>query len=216
MPDITGAPSSSTFLRWTTLVFVAANMAFIAVYSSLSETPMVTEVLAGYGDAFVPAGFAKAICVAILVAFLLFYLTALWPRRQRMRAYDTAEVLYRTVGPEWHLPYKQNLYSVPWSRIGETLPVRITELSVTEEAFTPDTGRGLSSAADLELFEDVVDMVLDGAELNPEARRDLHERLPHRCRGRLRRLSSGRKSHREPPYRQRQSPPPNPTNIHDP
>jgi transposase len=42
-------------------------------------------------------------------------------------AYDTAEVLYRTVGPEWHLPYKQNLYSVPWSRIGETVPVRITE-----------------------------------------------------------------------------------------
>ena len=42
-------------------------------------------------------------------------------------AYDTAEVLYRTVGPEWHLPYKQNFYSVPWSRIGETVPVRITE-----------------------------------------------------------------------------------------
>jgi transposase len=42
-------------------------------------------------------------------------------------AYDTAEVLYRTVGPEWHIPYKQNFYSVPWSRIGQTLPVRITE-----------------------------------------------------------------------------------------
>lgn len=42
-------------------------------------------------------------------------------------AYDTAEVLYRTVGPEWHLPYKQNFYSVPWSLIGLTLPVRITE-----------------------------------------------------------------------------------------
>ena len=41
-------------------------------------------------------------------------------------AYDTAEVLYRTVGPEWHLPYKQNFYSVPWTRIGETVPVRIT------------------------------------------------------------------------------------------
>jgi hypothetical protein len=44
-----------------------------------------------------------------------------------VHAYDTAEVLYRTVGPEWHIPYKQNLYSVPWSRIGQTLPVRITE-----------------------------------------------------------------------------------------
>jgi transposase len=42
-------------------------------------------------------------------------------------AYDTAEVLYRTVGPEWHIPYKQNGYSVPWSRIGQTVPVRITD-----------------------------------------------------------------------------------------
>ena len=42
-------------------------------------------------------------------------------------AYDTAEVVYRTVGPEWHIPYKQNFYSVPWSHIGHTLPVRITE-----------------------------------------------------------------------------------------
>jgi len=42
-------------------------------------------------------------------------------------AYDTAEVVYRTVGPEWHIPYKQNFYSVPWSRIGQTLPLRITE-----------------------------------------------------------------------------------------
>jgi transposase len=44
-----------------------------------------------------------------------------------VHAYDTAEVVYRTVGPEWHIPYKQNFYSVPWSRIGQTLPVRITE-----------------------------------------------------------------------------------------
>jgi len=42
-------------------------------------------------------------------------------------AYDTAEVLYRTVGPEWHVPYKQNFYSVPWTLIGLALPVRITE-----------------------------------------------------------------------------------------
>lgn len=44
-----------------------------------------------------------------------------------LHAYDTAEVLYRTVGPEWHIPYKQNFYSVPWTRIGQTLPVRVTE-----------------------------------------------------------------------------------------
>jgi hypothetical protein len=46
MPDITGAPSSSTLLRWTTLVFAAANLAFIVVYSSLSETPAITDVVA--------------------------------------------------------------------------------------------------------------------------------------------------------------------------
>jgi transposase len=41
--------------------------------------------------------------------------------------YDTAEVFYRSVGPEWHLPYRQNFYSVPWTRIGQWLPVRATE-----------------------------------------------------------------------------------------
>jgi transposase len=42
-------------------------------------------------------------------------------------AYDTAAVVYRVVGPEWHIPYKQNFYSVPWSHIGLALPVRLTE-----------------------------------------------------------------------------------------
>ena len=41
--------------------------------------------------------------------------------------YDTAEVLYRSVGPEWHIPYKQNFYSVSYLRIGQTLPVRVTD-----------------------------------------------------------------------------------------
>ena len=44
--------------------------------------------------------------------------------------YDTAEVLYRTVGPEWHIPYKQNFYSVSYLRIGQTLPVRITDKEI--------------------------------------------------------------------------------------
>jgi len=43
------------------------------------------------------------------------------------RAYDTAQVLYRTVNPEGHVAYLQNFYSVPWQRIGELLPVRVTE-----------------------------------------------------------------------------------------
>ena len=41
--------------------------------------------------------------------------------------YDTAEVLYRTVNVEGYVAYRQNFYSVPWQRIGEVLPVRVTE-----------------------------------------------------------------------------------------
>jgi hypothetical protein len=41
--------------------------------------------------------------------------------------YDTAEVLYRTVSVEGYVAYRQNFYSVPWQRIGEILPVRVTE-----------------------------------------------------------------------------------------
>lgn len=43
------------------------------------------------------------------------------------RPYDTAQVLYRTVNSEGHVMYRQNFYSVPWQRIGELLPLRITE-----------------------------------------------------------------------------------------
>jgi hypothetical protein len=42
-------------------------------------------------------------------------------------SYDSAEVLYRTVDAEGYVAYRQNLYSVPWERIGELLPVRVTE-----------------------------------------------------------------------------------------
>jgi hypothetical protein len=41
--------------------------------------------------------------------------------------YDTARIVYRTVNSEGHVPYLQNLYSVPWQRIGELLPLRITD-----------------------------------------------------------------------------------------
>jgi len=43
------------------------------------------------------------------------------------KPYDTAEVLYRTVNPEGDISYLQNFYSVPWQRIGQLLPVRVTE-----------------------------------------------------------------------------------------
>jgi len=42
-------------------------------------------------------------------------------------SYDSAEVLYRTVDAEGYVAYRQNLYSAPWERIGELLPVRVTE-----------------------------------------------------------------------------------------
>jgi transposase len=41
--------------------------------------------------------------------------------------YDTAEVLYRVVNVEGYIAYRQNFYSVPWQRIGQALPIRITE-----------------------------------------------------------------------------------------
>lgn len=81
-------PSSSTFLRWTALLVVGASVAFIAVYSMLSTSAPIAEVIAEYGNTFVSAGYAKAIGAAVLVAFLLFFFAALWPRRRRIRVYD--------------------------------------------------------------------------------------------------------------------------------
>jgi transposase len=52
------------------------------------------------------------------------------------KPYDTAEVVYRTVNPEGYVHYLQNLYSVPWQRIGELLPVRITETELI--VYDPD------------------------------------------------------------------------------
>jgi transposase len=41
--------------------------------------------------------------------------------------YDTAKTVYRKVNCEGRVAYLQNFYSVHWQRIGELLPVRITE-----------------------------------------------------------------------------------------
>src|SRR2546426_9719929 len=48
-------------------------------------------------------------------------------RKRPARPYDTARVLYRTVNSEGYVMYQQNFYSVPLQRIGELLPVRITD-----------------------------------------------------------------------------------------
>jgi hypothetical protein len=45
--------------------------------------------------------------------------------------YEVAEVVYRTVDEEGMVSYAQNRYSAPWPYIGQVLPVRITEESVT-------------------------------------------------------------------------------------
>jgi hypothetical protein len=44
--------------------------------------------------------------------------------------FDTALVLYRHVNVEGYIAYRLNFYSVPWSFIGQVLPVRVTEKEV--------------------------------------------------------------------------------------
>jgi benzodiazapine receptor len=110
MAGNTGAPSSLTMLRWTTLVVVAANIAFVADYGTLGESPTITEVVAEYGNMFVPIGFAKTICVAILVAFLFFYFDALWPRKHRIRVYDKLVIplaLTSVLASSWIVAFRQ-------------------------------------------------------------------------------------------------------------
>ena len=75
-------------LRWTTLLFAAANMAFIAVYSSLSESPTITDVVAAYGNGFLSAAFAKSDLRRPPGRVPVFYFTALWPHRHPRRIYD--------------------------------------------------------------------------------------------------------------------------------
>jgi len=43
------------------------------------------------------------------------------------RDFDTALVVYRHVNVEGYLTHRLNHYSVPWSFIGQVLPVRITD-----------------------------------------------------------------------------------------
>jgi transposase len=44
--------------------------------------------------------------------------------------FDTAQVVYRHVNVEGYIALRLNLYSVPWSHIGQVLPVRITASEV--------------------------------------------------------------------------------------
>ena len=44
--------------------------------------------------------------------------------------FDTAQVVYRHVNVEGYIAHRLNLYSVPWSYIGQVLPVRVTDSEV--------------------------------------------------------------------------------------
>ncbi len=44
--------------------------------------------------------------------------------------FDTAQVVYRHVNVEGYVMHRLNLYSAPWSHIGQVLPVRVTESEV--------------------------------------------------------------------------------------
>lgn len=44
--------------------------------------------------------------------------------------FDTAQVVYRHVNVEGYVTHRLNLYSVPWSHLGQVLPVRIMESEV--------------------------------------------------------------------------------------
>jgi hypothetical protein len=44
--------------------------------------------------------------------------------------FDTALVVYRHVNVEGYITHRLNFYSVPWSYIGQVLPVRVTESEV--------------------------------------------------------------------------------------
>jgi translocator protein len=143
MAGNTAPPSSSTMRRWTTLVVVAANIAFVADYSILSESPTITEVVAEYGKMFVPAGFAQAICAAILVAFMLFYFDALWPRRHRIRVYDKLVIplaMTSVLASSWIVAFRQKEIGLAAALVAASFAlsavmfVRVTSVSPSQHS----------------------------------------------------------------------------------
>jgi hypothetical protein len=110
MTDYFGAPSPSTILRWTALLVVAASAGFVADYSTLTESATIAEVMAEYGNTLVPTGFAKAICVGILISFVPFVFAALWPSRHHKPVYDRLVVplaLASVVTASWIVAFRQ-------------------------------------------------------------------------------------------------------------
>jgi transposase len=62
------------------------------------------------------------------------------------RAYDAAEVVYRTVDAEGFVVYRQNFYAAPWRLIGQAVAVRVTEdeLVIHDKAFAEAARHRLS------------------------------------------------------------------------
>jgi transposase len=47
-------------------------------------------------------------------------------REMNPHSFDTAEVFTKVVGPQFHIPYETNFYSVPWTLVGMSITVRVT------------------------------------------------------------------------------------------
>jgi hypothetical protein len=105
-----GPPSHSALLRWTSFIVVLANVAFIVDYATLSSATPVAEVVAKYGNAFVPKFFAQGLGGLVVAALALFALYALWPRRRRRAViYDRLVVplaLTSTLASAWLVAYR--------------------------------------------------------------------------------------------------------------
>ncbi len=89
MTDPYEGPSTSTLLRWSTLILIGANLGFINVYGRITD-PLMPGALALVlqGNVFVPRGIALAAASAVAVSFILFYAVILWPRRRQPPVYD--------------------------------------------------------------------------------------------------------------------------------
>ncbi len=93
------------------LIVVLASLAFIADYSKLSASPTIADVLAQYGDALVPAGFATSVGAVIAIAFLCVFAAALRPRRRRIRIYDRLVIpiaLASVLAACWTVAFRHN------------------------------------------------------------------------------------------------------------
>ena len=96
-----------------------------------------------FAKKFVPAGFARAICAAILVAFMLFYFDALWPRRHRIRVYDKLVIplaMTSVLAPSWIVAFRQKEIGLAAALVAASFAlsaamfVRVTSVSPSQHS----------------------------------------------------------------------------------